>query len=69
MSETGIDALNLHVSDWTPELVAAMHAADRYAFAWDTQDEATLAHALVLGVDAVYSDHTARMMGAIEERC
>lgn len=65
MVTVGIDALNLHESDWTPELVAAMQARGRRAFAWDTQREETISGALSLGVDAVYSDHVRRMMRVI----
>jgi glycerophosphoryl diester phosphodiesterase len=57
--------LNLHASEWRPELVAQMHAEGRLAFAWDLQRESDLRASLALGVDAVYSDHVDRMLRAL----
>jgi glycerophosphoryl diester phosphodiesterase len=65
MRRLGIDALNLHASEWRPELVAQMHAEGRLAFAWDLQQESDLRASLTLGVDAVYSDHVDRMLRAL----
>ena len=66
--EAGIDAVNLHHSDWTPEHAEAFRAEGRRVFAWDLQTEEALRAALDLGVDAVYSDHVDRMMAAILAR-
>lgn len=65
MVALGIDALNLRWSDWSESLAAEFRARDRRLLAWDAQDESSLAHALELGVDGVFSDHVARMMRAI----
>jgi glycerophosphoryl diester phosphodiesterase len=68
MAERGIDAINLHGSDWTAEWVATFQRHGRRAFAWDLQEEEELARLLDLGVDAVYSDHVDRMMRAVRQR-
>lgn len=67
LDEAGIDAVNLHHSDWTAGLTTLFHRFERYAFAWDAQHEHILAALLRMGVDAVYSDHTDRMMAALAE--
>ena len=65
MVALGIDALNLHWSDWSEPLADAFRAHGRALFGWDAQDETALARLLELGVDAVFSDHVALMMRAI----
>lgn len=65
MVALGVDALNLHVSDWSEALVEAFRARGRRVLAWDAQDAATLRRMLALGVDAVFSDHVALMMREI----
>jgi glycerophosphoryl diester phosphodiesterase len=65
MRQLGIDALNLHHSEWSPELRDALHQEERLAFAWDLQDETALCAALASGIDAVYSDHVDRMQRAL----
>jgi glycerophosphoryl diester phosphodiesterase len=67
MQKLGIDALNLHHSDWEPGLRDALRARGRRVFAWDLQELQTLRAALALGVDAVYSDHVDRMQAALAE--
>lgn len=62
MAALRIDAINLHESDWTPDLVDAFHARGRFALGWDAQDEAALGRLITLGLDGVYSDHVDRMM-------
>ncbi len=66
MQRLGIDAVNLHHSQWTPDLRDALAARGRLAFAWDLQTSHDLEAALVLGVDAVYSDHVDTMQAALE---
>ncbi len=67
LADAGIDAVNLHFSDWSAGLTTLFHRFERYAFAWDAQHERVLTSALDMGVDAVYSDHVDRMMWALEE--
>lgn len=67
MKLLGIDAINLHHLEWSPELRDALHKQERLAFAWDLQEEAELRSALALGADAVYSDHVDRMRRALAQ--
>jgi glycerophosphoryl diester phosphodiesterase len=60
----GIDAINMHHSDWNGGLVALMHRFDLVAFGWDMQDEFSLRPALRMGLDGVYSDWVDRMVDA-----
>jgi glycerophosphoryl diester phosphodiesterase len=65
LSAAGIDAVNLHRSEWTPGNAALFHRFDRLVFGWDCQLERHLAELLDLGIDAVYSDHVDRMVDAL----
>ena len=65
LAEAGIDAVNLHRSDWNGGLVALFHRFDVLAFGWDCQFERQLAELLDIGIDAVYSDHVDRMVDAL----
>jgi glycerophosphoryl diester phosphodiesterase len=61
----GVDAINLHHSDWTGGLAALFHRFERYALAWDAQHERILDELLGAGIDGVYSDHVDRMSSAL----
>jgi glycerophosphoryl diester phosphodiesterase len=65
LAAAGIDALNMHATDWTGGLATLFHRFDRLAFAWDAQFPRVLASLLHMGMDAVYSDHVDRMMEAL----
>ena len=66
LADAGIDAVNLHRSDWSGGgLTALFHRFDRLAFGWDCQLERHLEELLDLGIDAVYSDHVDRMVDAL----
>ncbi len=60
-----IDAVNLHYSEWSGGLVTLFHRFAVLAFGWDAQHERVLDELLDSGIDAVYSDHTDRMMDAL----
>jgi len=57
LTELGIDAVNLHHTEWTGGFIALYHRFDRLAFAWDVQHTWTLRWSVRRGVDAVYCDH------------
>ncbi len=65
LRQAGIEAINLREREWTPERVDQVHAGGVLAFGWNAQEPAVLDRLLGAGVDAVYSDHTDRMMQAI----
>jgi glycerophosphoryl diester phosphodiesterase len=60
----GIDAINLHHTDWTGGLTALFHRFQRVCFGWDMQFEHVLRPALRMGLDGVFSDHVDRMVDA-----
>jgi glycerophosphoryl diester phosphodiesterase len=64
----GIDALNLHRSDWTVVAVGEVHRAGLAAFGWDAQATSQIDALLDLGADGIYSDHVDRLMAAIAAR-
>ncbi len=62
LAAAGVDALNMHWTDWTLGTVTLLHRFERFALAWDCQHERVLVRTLAMGVDAVYSDHVDLMM-------
>jgi glycerophosphoryl diester phosphodiesterase len=65
LAELGIDAINLHHSDWTGGLTTLFHRFERYAFAWDVQHERLIDAAFDMGLDGVYSDWSDRLAGVL----
>jgi glycerophosphoryl diester phosphodiesterase len=65
LNTLGIDAVNLHHSDWNGGLIALFHRFERHALAWDAQLPRILGEVLDAGIDGVFSDHVDRMMAAI----
>jgi len=68
MHAAGIDAVNLHHSEWTGGLTTLFHRFEVLAFGWDAQHIRILDELLDMGIDAVYSDHTDRMVDALGGR-
>jgi glycerophosphoryl diester phosphodiesterase len=67
LSSAGIDAMNLHHTEWSAGLVSLFHRFDVRAFAWDTQEVRHLRAALGMGIDAVYCDRPDRMVATVSE--
>jgi glycerophosphoryl diester phosphodiesterase len=67
LSAAGIDAMNLHHTEWTAGLVSLFHRFDVRAFAWDTQEARHLRAVLRMGIDAVYCDRPDRMVAVVSE--
>jgi glycerophosphoryl diester phosphodiesterase len=65
LSAAGIDAVNLHRSEWSGGLTALFHRFGVLTFGWDCQLERHLDETLDAGGDAVYSDHVDRMVDAL----
>jgi len=61
----GIDAMNMHHTEWTAGLVSLFHRFDVRAFAWDTQEVRQIRAVLRMGIDAVYCDRPERMVAAV----
>lgn len=68
-SQHGIDAINLHFSDWNGGLVTLAHRFNVLAFGWDVQFDHQLETGLKMGLDALYSDHVDRMVDAYVTHC
>jgi glycerophosphoryl diester phosphodiesterase len=66
LADHGIEAVNLHHSDWNGGLTTLFHRFGVLAFGWDAQFERVLDELLDMGIDGVYSDHVDRMMTALE---
>lgn len=64
LSESGVDALNMHVSDWTGGLTTLVHKFDLHAFGWDIQQPHLLEDGLRMGLDGLFSDHVDRLVDA-----
>ena len=65
LAAAGLDAVNLHRSQWSEGSVREVHAVGLRAFGWDAQTAEDLAALVEVGVDAVYSDHVERMVAAL----
>ena len=68
LADAGVDAVNLHWSDWSAGLTTLFHRFELVVFGWDCQHRRQLDALLQMGIDGVYSDHVDRMVDAIEGR-
>ena len=64
LASAGIDAINMHHTDWTGGLVTLFHRFERVSFGWDMQQPEILTNCLRMGLDGVYSDWVDRMVDA-----
>lgn len=67
LAALGVDAMNMHHTDWNAGLVALFHRFALKAFAWDAQHVRTLRTMLDYDVDAVYADRVDRMVATVAE--
>lgn len=65
LADAGIDAVNLHATDWSGGLTTLFHRFDRLTLGWDAQFERVLLALFAMGIDGVYSDHVDRMTDAL----
>jgi len=66
LADAGIDAVNMHYSDWNLGLTTLFHRFDRYTFGWDAQHPRMLNDLRHWEIDAVYCDNPATMMAALQ---
>jgi glycerophosphoryl diester phosphodiesterase len=66
LAENNIDALNMHVSDWSGGLVTLVHRFNILSFGWDAQFPPVLETAFRMGLDGIYSDHVDRLVDAYQ---
>ena len=67
LASAGIDAMNMHHTEWTAGLVSLFHRFDVRAFGWDTQEVRHIRAVLAMGIDAVYCDRPDRMVATVSE--
>ena len=66
LANAGVDAVNLHHSEWTGGLTSLFHRFGVHCFGWDAQHGRILDSLLDDGIDAVYSDHVDKMVNALQ---
>lgn len=64
LRDIGVDCINMHHTDWNGGLTTLAHKFGRFAFGWDIQHDDALGESFRIGLDAVYSDYTDRMVDA-----
>jgi glycerophosphoryl diester phosphodiesterase len=67
LAAAGVDAVNLHHSEWSGGLTTLFHRFGVLCFGWDAQHDRILNDLLDVGLDAVYSDHVDRMVEALKQ--
>ena len=67
LADLGVNAMNMHHSEWSAGLVSLFHRFDVKAFAWDAQEVRQLRAVLAMGIDAVYCDRPERMVATVSE--
>jgi glycerophosphoryl diester phosphodiesterase len=61
LADAGVDAVNLHHTDWTGGLTTLFHRFSRYCIAWDAQHQRIISNLVRMGIDAIHSDHVDRL--------
>jgi glycerophosphoryl diester phosphodiesterase len=67
LANAGIDAMNMHHTDWSGGLVSLFHRFGVLAFAWDTQEARHIQAVLAMGMDALYCDRPDRLVAVVGE--
>ena len=67
LATAGVDAVNLHHSDWTGGLTTLFHRFNRYCIAWDAQHVRIIRDLVRMGIDGVHSDHVDRLQTGFDE--
>lgn len=65
LARLGVDAVNLHRSQWTGGYVVLYHRFGRYALGWDAQFERVIRELVDAGIDGVFSDHVDRLTSVL----
>ena len=65
LAATGVDALNLHRTEWSGGTVALLHRFERLAFGWDAQHEREIRELVGMGIDGAFSDHVDRLVAVL----
>ena len=62
----GIDAINMHHSDWSGGHAAMFHRFGIFTLGWDAQRDHELDEMLRIGMDGVFCDHVTRLSDALD---
>jgi glycerophosphoryl diester phosphodiesterase len=65
LAHAGVDAVNLHHSEWSGGLVSLFHRFELYVLGWDAQHERVIDALFDEGVDGVFSDYPDRLVAAL----
>src|SRR5690606_40970888 len=65
LASHGVDAINMHHSDWTGGLTTLFHRFDVLAFGGDAQTPRVPAGLVDLAIDGGYRDHVDRLVDAV----
>ena len=68
LAAAGVDAVNMHQTDWTGGLTTLFHRFERFTFAWDAQYERVIAALVKMGIDGIHSDHVDRLVEVVGAR-
>jgi glycerophosphoryl diester phosphodiesterase len=68
IADVGIDAINMHHTDWNLGLTTLFHRFGRFTFGWDAQHDHVLRNLIAMEIDAVYCDNVETMMNAVPAR-
>lgn len=68
LRERGVDALNLHHTEWTGGNVALLHRFKRLCWAWDTQHVRNIEAMVAISIDAVFGDYVDRLTEVVTTR-
>ena len=65
LHKAGIDAINLHYSDWTAGLTSLFHRFELVTFGWDAQFARIITALVNMEIDGVYCDDVEVMMATL----
>jgi glycerophosphoryl diester phosphodiesterase len=65
LRDVGIDAINLHCSDWTLGLTTLFHRFGLHVFGWDAQHDRILQELVRIEIDGLFCDDVELMMSTV----
>lgn len=65
LSDVGIDAINMHWSDWNLGLTTLFHRFGRHVLGWDAQHDRILGDLVRMEIDGLYCDDVELMMSIV----
>jgi glycerophosphoryl diester phosphodiesterase len=68
LAATGIDAVNLHYTEWTGGLTTLFHRFERLTFAWDAHHERIIRDLVRMGIDGIHGDYVDRLVAVLGGR-